>query len=217
MPETLANLRGRAQRLSDTENDSHIANTDWLDWANDGYRELWDLLSMAHGDRFIASATFTLTASSNVYALPATFRRMRSVMRVTGNGLDDFYELPRINWQERRQQTRLGYRVMGRNLSFWPAGASAGNYKIEYAATPTALAADGDQIDQGCEDWSEFIVVFMAINARTKSEQDVSLLLQRKAEIRERLTHLGADVDDGMPDTIIDAWGDQRLDYLPEP
>lgn len=208
MPTTIATLRTMALQKADMENSSFVGTDELNRVLQDGYAELYDLLTAKNQDYYLGDPTsFTLT-SSNKYALPADFYKVVGV-DISENG--KWYELDPFNFNERNHSSLRGpylhrrrrYRVMGTNLHITPDDDYAGSYRIWYYPTCPVLVTVGS-LDVHAENWREYIVLTAAIYCLTKEESDSSALELKRQALRKHIEELAASRDVGRSARIQD-------------
>lgn len=213
MAETLVNLRTRARRRADKENDPHIVDAELTAHINASYKELWDLLIAASADYFLTSTTFTLTGTTDTYALPSGLYKVRGVDWLNGA----YQPVPHFNFRDRNRREARMYRVQGSSIQLIPLANAAGDYKLWYETAPTALSGDSDTISALVDMWDEYIVIDAGIKMLVKSESDTSALSAAKQEMVQRIATMVAARDTGEPETVTDVWSWADEPYLPRP
>lgn len=214
MATTLLQLRVGSRRRADQENSSFVEDPELDGYINDGYRSLWDKLTTAHEDYFTSPTPtpFTLT-TSNIYALPADFYKLRGVDKDAGGG--EWEEVVPFEFNRRNQRSVSGragveYRIMGASLLFTPAANAAGDYQLWLIPQCDPLVADGDTLNPLVEPWREYIETYAAIALAVKEESDSS-------KLEAKLIFLGANIDAAKlnrdvskPQVIEDVYANRR-------
>jgi hypothetical protein len=218
MGTTRADLIAQAKDLADMANTDFVEATTWNTWANDGIKALQRDVVSCFKDTFFRTENFTLSGSTYSHTLPSDFQRVK--------GVDIDADTPRrrtvrrFNFQERNSYRYIGdfftpllnnvhpflfYNVVGSNiLQIQPQERASGSFRLYYVPKPTLMATDGSTLDPELEPYSEYVALFMAINAANKEESfDTANALQAKLnQIRQdMLTSL--ETDEG-PATIVD-------------
>lgn len=182
---SLLELRTRARRLSDTENDVNISDSELDALANTHISELWDrLVDAGPADYYASSTTFATTVGLQTYALPANFRNLTSLYVVESDGRNR----PLVPMPEGA-------------LGSYKAPSAVSNLLLEYIPTPATLEADGDTID-GISGWTDLIANLMARDVMTKRESDPSIILANIARLEARITQRSRKRDRGPKRTV---------------
>ena len=211
---TLAEIKTQARQRSDMENTQFISDSELNSYVNASVKELYDLLVAAFDDYYIADAyEVTLAADSHI-TLPTDFYKLRGVDK--SNSTSNWFTLKPFNFLERNKYNNqnlanyalgpnlVNYRVFGSTIKLEPSYNSEGNYRIWYVPKCPALVSDTDSFD-GINGWEDYVVVDCAIKMLQKQEDDVSVLMAQKNELKSRIEAMSADRDAGSPETITDA------------
>ncbi len=201
---TAVNTIARIRRESDIETtdqaNSICTDADLLDWLNDAYRELYEIVAEVAGqERFGKSATINHTTN----ALPS-----------------DFYRLLGLDWSPdgttlSAQQYNFGQRNMLR--FFWrplfrldgavitwqpPENAPTADYTLRYVPNPAAIASNGSF--DSVAGWDTFVVLWVKLKVRAKQEYPLDETAAELARAERRVRRGAARISD-MADTIEDA------------
>lgn len=181
MTTTLAQLRTRAQSESDNINQQFVANSEWLDYINASYQELYGLITESFGnDYFVQSPSsgyqFVTDGVNDHFALPADFYKLLGVDLLV-SAPNYWVSLKSFPFSERN---KLGIT----NTLVPMAGQTV---RLLYIPRAITLVNDTDTID-GVNGWEEYIVVDAAMKAIDKEESDSSGLAARKQALLARLT-----------------------------
>lgn len=100
----------------------------------------------------------------------------------------------------------LSYRLIGLNLQnqlmeLIPTPTAGQYIRIYYVPRVNDLVQDTDTLDS-VSGWSEYVILDAAIKVLRKEESDVTLLLNQKQAMLERITSTASNRDAGQPDTI---------------
>lgn len=220
MPETLVNLRTRAQARADMEGDANVSSATWNAFINASRKRLWRLLGRSNPELFLTSVDFTLSGTTFTLGLAvaaANFWQVLEVDKLNSTQGDDFVRLARFLFAERNVGAP-SYRIFGNTLEIRPASGAAGNYRLWYVTQPPVLVADIDTIGLVEDIWDEFIVLEAAIKARRRQQKDASDLATELGELLAELRAHAGDRDVGEPDRVrdVDRWGSGRP-ALPRP
>jgi hypothetical protein len=205
VPVTGQNLIDAASDLADMVSDPHVSTATWLRWANRGQEKLWRKLSTLYAGWGVTPQDFTLAGGvgGNTFALTAVHRQVLGVSKDPDN-LSQRQTLRRRNFDERDEQYRRTFAVIGQTLEVQPFEYSAGNYRVYYVAGPTALAAVGSTLDPAYEPYVEYLETYMAIKAKSKEESDTTDLLNDIKEIWEEIEGVAAQRNAAIGETIVD-------------
>jgi hypothetical protein len=223
---TLAQLRTLAKQESDMENSTFISESEWNNYINQSYFELYDLLCQKYGDDYFSNnITFTTDGTSQLYPLPngtlysaaAAFYKLLGVDLALSTSNDSFVTIRRFNMSDRNRYavpnfqsfygvTNLRYRLNGNNLWLTPIPAAGQTIQLWYVPRLTPLSSDSDTCD-GISGWNEYIIVDAAIKAKDKEESDVSVLGQRKLMLIQRIESAAENRDAANPMTVSDNMG----------
>lgn len=228
MTVTLLQLRTQARQRADAENSQYITDAELTGYINNSAAELYDLLIGAYdADYFLESVSFSTTSGTADYLLPngtlysaaKTFYKLRGVDAKINSS--DWFALRPYNFNERNRNEDFGwstlagpmvrYRVSGNYLKFSPTPDSATSVRLWYIPTYTALAADGD-ILQDVNAFSEYVVVDAAIKCRIKEDLDITVLMAVKAALKQRIEQMAENRDAGNPESVSDIYAENN-DY----
>lgn len=213
MAYTLAQLRTLARQRADMENSTFVSDSEFNNYINDSYGELYDLLVASFEDYYLkAPVTFTLTSPTNTYALPSDFYKLRGLDFQLSSG--DWTTVTLFNFAERNVKSRLlsrysygqknvSYRVMGQYLRIEPADECSGTYQLWYIPRYTRMTSDSDTLGDVL-DFSEYVIVDAAIKALVKEESDISALLAIKGQLHERVITMAKSRVADKPERVAD-------------
>ncbi len=220
---TLAQLRTQVRQRADMEDDGNfIADSELNTWINESISDLYDVLLESMGEDFyLSSTTLTGDGTTEAFTLPTDFYLLRGVDATQG---DERIAIRPFHFRERnrvRNSTSLSrfertrYRLEGSatatgytgKIRLLPAPPSGQGYIVWYTPLPPALSDDAHVWD-GFNRWHEYVVVDVAIKARTKEESDTTDLRVRKAELEARIRALSAVRDVSEPETVGDVTDD---------
>lgn len=215
MSVTLTQLRTRSRQRADMENSDFVTDSELNQYINGSISELHDLLVATYADYFLSSSTFATVSGTEAYALPATFYKLMGVDVQTNNS--EWSSIRPFNFNERNKNqdltfNRVGgpnlrYRVMGSNIKLSPTPTSAVNVKVWFTPKATALSADADTLDD-LNGFSEYVIVDAAIKMLQKQDDDVSVLMAQKAELKRRIEVMAQNRDAGNSESISDIYSE---------
>ncbi len=213
MAVTLTNLTDRSKQLADLVDSAFVSSSEWTNWINGGLKELYDLVVSANEDYFTTSSSVTILASTSSIALPSTFYKLRGVDYQLSS--DNYINVPLFSFQDRNRSgdylhstqgndpTRR-YRVILDALHVSPADKAPGTYRVWYVPSVTELSSGSDTISTTFSKfgWEEYIVLYAAIKALIKQEQDVGALSAQKAELTQRIITMSTNRNSDQPERI---------------
>jgi len=209
---TLAQLKKDIRFQSDEENSEFIADDDLVRIINLSAAELWDKLVSAYDeDYYQKTASISVVANKDAYALPADFFKLVGVdVNLNPSGTEK-YSLQKYNWNDRnRHHTSISsvvnggifaYRLISNNIKLIPMPTSAKTIQLSYIPTSKKLTLDIDFID-GINGWEEYIIYDCSIRIMTKSESDPGPLMVKLREINERIDSMKHNRDADSTETV---------------
>lgn len=187
MATTLAYLRLRLRELTDTENDSHLSDSELNRYLNSAGAEVYDLLVLhAPSDYYLKEWSFSTVAGQSEYALPSDFYKLRALY-VSDGGVSSWRPIGKFSEDQ-----------------FISAGppSSAVPLKALYIPKYTELVDDTDELD-GVNGWEELVLQIAAIDVKTKREEDISPYARKRGQLEDRVRRMSAR-DAGEPERILD-------------
>jgi hypothetical protein len=222
---TLAEIRANARELADmtlvgvSADPDFVTNAQFDVWINAGVRELHDIITTSDPDTYFSTQNTTLDGSTNIITFATPVMRIRGVTLNPDTARR--VSLKRFNFADRdklgatvnpfavRDEDDRRYRMVSRTqLVIEPKERCAGSYRIYYVPRPTALTADGTNLDDALAPWSEYVSQYAAAKALDKEES-----FQQAATLRAQMQQMRADIlravvnDDGSADGIADVQG----------
>lgn len=198
------------------EGSDFVTDSELVGYINNSIAELHDLLVATYGpDYYVENYAFTTTASTENYALPANFYKLKGVdVLLSGN---QYYSLRPFNFNERNRDQdvtwgllagpTIRYRLVGTNLKFSPAPDSGYNVRLWYIPLPTQLVLDAD-IYNDINSYAEYVITDVAIKMLQKEESDVSVLSAQKMDLRKRIENMAQNRDADQPESISDIYAE---------
>lgn len=229
---TLGQLRLSAQQRADRVNSQFVTDSEWNQYINQSYFELYDMLIQSYGNEYhVAPWTQFTTNGGFSYALPdglttfqdqnganfvpAPFYKLLGVDLGLSPSANAWITLKKYDFISRNRYVYpqittsllgvagLRYRIIGNNLQFIPTPAAGQIVRLWYIPRMTALLQDSDICD-GVSGWTEYIIVDAAIKALQKEESDVSVLMAQKQALIDRIQAAAENRDAGEPETVSD-------------
>lgn len=212
---TLLELKTRARQRADMVNNNFIKDDELTQYINASVQELHDLLIGAYSsDYFIKTYDFATIASTDSYALPADFYKLKGVDIAMAGGHK--YSARPFNFNERNRNEivswglingpSIRYRIVGDDLVFSPAPDAAYSCTLWYIPTATPLVLDADTYSDVA--YSEYVVIDVAIKMLQKQETDVSGLSQQKNQMLKRIEAMAQNRDVDHPESVSDIYAE---------
>jgi len=212
---TLSDLRTRVLDRADMTGSAFAVEARVNEYINNALSELYDLLVETHEDYFYDVETITLVSGTEDYDLPSDFYKVLKVFYLSSGGVRSPMRRFTLDMLDRYgnewvPSTADGvytmYRVIGDKIRFSPEPAGAGSAELYYI--PQFEEMDGDDTDVTFTlpqiGWIDYAVVDAAMQLLIREESDVSALMARKAEMKDRIKRAAEQRDAGEPDSIID-------------
>jgi hypothetical protein len=191
----LTSLRDRILQKADMQNSTFVSSTELDAVIDEAAAELYDQLASAEGaDYFAKPHTFTTTAGTDTYALPADFYRLKRVRwmmssskgiplrRASVDALDGYDESQ--GWFEGYHHgTNARYRIEGDSLVFVPIPRAVHTVKLVYLP-PWDRAATNMDVRNG---WELYLIYAGVIHCVLKEEGDPKPWMQLRDEQRARI------------------------------
>lgn len=220
---TLTLLRDEVRQRADIESaTTAFPDSELTRYINQSIARLHRKIHRVQPDMLVTSTTITTAASTESYALPATFYALVGSPEVNLGGPGPS-TLHRWQWADRASYLYEGgwaygrpvaYRLVGADtISFLPIPNAVYSVKVFYVPAPTDLSADGDTFD-GRSGWEEWVVLDAAIKVATKEERDITDL---RAERDDAWAEIAADLpqqDRGAPSRVADVTGDDAWEWV---
>jgi hypothetical protein len=189
---TLGNLVSRAKVAADQEGQSTISDTNWKEFIDRAYRQLYSELAKPGVGYFDTEATITSTGVA-AYALPSDHLFTVGVdYKIDSAGRrEPLKELmrPERSWHTGQTGTSWAYEVFGTNVALYPTPPAGQQYIHTYIPQPADIsaAADGTLIEMATLDGEDFILWTVVFFARDKLEQDTRTAAQEREAARVRV------------------------------
>lgn len=214
---TLTRLVERARSRADMPLVGFISAQELTDWINEGYQALHEKLVGAYGEGYVSSSA-TLTSTSGVAALPATFFKLLTIETTVGGVVTTL--LP-YTVQERNAyrnavwgHVKPRYALVGSNINFLPTPPNGTQFAITYApeVTPLAVGADTVTFPNG---WEKYIVAYAAKQMLDKEESDTSTLARLLMQWDQELEEMRMSRDAAAPKSSVDLDAVEFDSYAP--
>lgn len=208
---TLAQLRTRARERANMENSTFVTDAEFNMYINYSITSLRDKMIAKAGEEYFADIEpYTLVDGQEAYALPADFYKILSLQIKADN--NNYYAIKRFEYAEQSVGSYplyyslpdLRYRIRGDSLVFTPSLSIGGRQlRLIYVPLPPQLSNDSDTLT-GFNGWDEYVVLYSAIKALQKEEQDVSDLKQELAVLDARIDTMSDNRDQSQPARVYD-------------
>jgi hypothetical protein len=176
-------------------------------WINEANQKLHGMLVDALGEEYVSSsASFTTSANTSDYAVPASFYKLygvdldyHGVMR----SLKQYTRAERNTYRELHPEYLPRYSLVGTNIRLYPIPTAGLTGAILYAPEATTLVNSGDTVNYP-NGWQRFIVIDAAIQALAKEESDVRTLVAERAAIIKEIEQTKEQRDLATPKRVVD-------------
>lgn len=218
MPVSLTNLRAIVRERAEMTDSTFVTDSaNSLDSIiNAACGELYDVLVTKFEDYFVASASVSLVAGTDSYAIGAISPSFYKLLGVDALDGSRYRTLSRFNFAERNEAsgntaaplTSLRYQLRGSNLVFHPAPSAAATARVWFVPRMTQLVAATDTFDAINEAWAEYAILVAAIKCLDKEESDTSALRADLARIKRDIDEAALNRHADGPTRIVDMDGD---------
>jgi hypothetical protein len=184
---TLSSMRTWARQLSDTENDSNVADSELTALVNRHLCEVYDLLVESGSPEYYAAST-TVTTSNGI--IPSSLT-------------SDFRNLVGVYVHESSEERRPLFPMPEMTRGRYKAPTGEWTVTLEYIPAPDVLSADDDTFD-GISGWEALIVNLVARDVMVKREADPSVVMANIGMLQQRIQSRSRNRDRGNPKRIVD-------------
>lgn len=229
---TLDQITASAKSLADMVNSQYVSPTEWTDYVNRGYSKVYDKMIQAYGTNYYGNTVpllIPMVQDQEFYPMPdgtlysgaPAFYKLYGVdYNLTGDLTNptNWYTIWPFNFGERNRGSavpRLNninrpvdvkYRLQANSLWITPTPQNGMFARIWYAPSMILLVAGSDQVQNLQPGWEELIVIYAAIEAKVKAQEDCSdLKLQFMGALAD-LKDAAVVRDVGAPFTIVDVY-----------
>jgi hypothetical protein len=195
---TLAQLRSRLETATDTENDTHLSNTQKNEFLASAASETWDhVCSSGMSDRFVKSVSFNTVPGQQEYVLGTD-------TYVTDN---DFYKIHEVYVNEGNNEFRPLPRINSAETQNFRPPVSAVPIKLYYIRKPPTFRNAAGLFDDSLtldvpDGIEEHTIVTAALAVKKKKDDDWRGFLERKQELEQRIAHMGK-TDWSQPSRVV--------------
>jgi len=182
-----------------------ITQTDWLDFFNEAWTELYDILIESSDNYFVAETYITLLPSGGTdYDLPTDFYKLYNADLEINAASNTFCTIRRFTEAERNN-------TIG-NVSSLPNG----RVRLRYYPQPTRYtSADLTTDIESYANWEKMVIARMAIMALDAEESNSDRLSRQFAEYKRNITEASQERDYHLPGRISDIHSVQNSIYYP--
>lgn len=176
-------------------NSSFVSTSEWTDYINGSYQELYGVIVQAYGnDYYVATpSSFVTDGVNQLFSLPTDFWKLLGVdLRVQASNL--WVTVKPFMFSDRN---RFG-------LINSPTPMAGQTLRLWYVPTLTLLSSDSDSTVPILNGQEEYVVIDAAMKALAKEESDISVLMARKQAMLERIQSEAENRDAGSPSHIVD-------------
>lgn len=191
---TVGNIIDRALKRADMYTSGYIDPQECLDYFNEAYTQLYDLLISAGENYKVSTEMIPISPATTTYALPEDFYKAIGVdMQVGGITSTQYITL--------RPFTNMERNGMLGTTGILPSA----QIRLRYAPAPT-IYTDRDEVVDGIAGWDKLIVLLMAYAMKDKDESSVTALERDIAMQMERIEVMKQNRDQGMPGRVNDIY-----------
>lgn len=209
---TRVRLKSDMQLRSGQDEANHrLTDADATQFIQDANEEVYRLLAKHDPDSYTTSSTFSTTAGTYEYALPADYYKLRGVER--REGPEHYVTVQRENWGNRNRRG-LKYRVRGSNVRFMSDPGGNDTYRVWYIPTPQTLSSGSDEYS-GTPESEALVITKAARMILDRDETDSTHLQAEEARLEQEIMESAQDHDMEQPDTITDVTHDYDDDTWP--
>jgi hypothetical protein len=230
--ESLGSIRLAAQQRADRVNSQFVTLPEWNFFINQSAFELYDLLTTAFEDYYVAQpAYFTTDGTTYQFPLPngiltftnqadqpyiaPPFYKLLGVDLGLNNAPNGFVTVKKFNFIDRNIYVfpntastiygvfNLQYRLIGNTIEFIPVPSASQPIRIWYIPRMPQLLQDTDILD-GVSGWTQYVIIRAAKYALDKEESDTTKLDAELLYLKGRIEEAAMNRDAGQPDTISD-------------
>lgn len=228
MAVTAQQLIDRARQRADFVSSPFLDDSsELLNWCSESYRELWDLLVEAYGDRLGMGIVDITTAAQDpqktISVTGGILKLIRVDREVDGIRIPmfpfDFADTVLDDTPQSWDARTVRYNFFADTMYFLPCPDTIYTIRLYYVPRVSFTSLSGAMLPP-TESWSEYVVVDLAIKMRVKEESDTSDLRLDKENLRRRIISVStpreetraartADVryfDDEQEDALGDIW-----------
>lgn len=216
---TLSELKTQSRHRADMENSEFVSDSELTSYINSSVSELHDILTQAYSSDYnIDLYEFTTTNDQEDYDLPSDFYKVRGVdAQLNGS---DWFTLTTFNFNERNRFEKFGawsllgiasvrYRVVGDKLRFSTIPDKQTSLRLWYVPVATELVDNTDTLNN-YNGYHEYIIVDVAIKMLMKEESDVTMLSQKKMELKRRIEEAANNRDVGSSESVQDVYAENE-------
>jgi hypothetical protein len=183
----------RTLRMADREGSAYVTRAHVLDLIDSSYGEFYEQLYDAGLISFEAVAN--LSPVSGAIALPGGFMKELAMHYVTGNTIFPLrkIEITSVHLFPTNQvQYSSAFRIAGNNVLFYSIPPNGQTYTLYYLPNPVLISTEGQTLDF-VSGWEQLLVLDVAIQIKTKANEDFSGLLILKEKMLKRMEKIIAE------------------------
>jgi hypothetical protein len=221
---TASVLMTDVRRLTDTENDAHIADAYLLTLIDRSYNKLYRAIATQYESFFDTEDTSkSLVINQRDYALAADLMHLKGVDIVIGgervtmrpygfgerNDRSNDPRIYRVGYD--RQSTSYRYRTQANNLRIDPVPNSTEQLIMTYVPRPTRITTSGQTFDV-LSGFDDFIIYDASVQVLMRQERDPSAMAALRQDALQAVIAAVSPRDIGDPTQVRDAYfGSNRL------
>lgn len=193
---TIAEIKRRVLQRADMQNSNFIKPQELLDYINEAYAELYDVLTQKGQNYRVETAFINLIAGTDTYDMP-----------------DDFYKIIAMDYEVANNHfVSLGtYNELERNSSIsTSSNIPSGRARVTYVPAPDVYTDDAEEID-GIAGWEALLITDAAIMCLDKEESNTDRLERRRARLMKRIEEMSQNRDMLNPGRVNDVYSSTIL------
>ncbi len=193
---------------------SGLAGTELIRYANLAYRDVYEQITLAHQEYNVVNFSFQIVPGQDLYPLPDDFYKLNGVDLSLDNS-GRYLTLRRMQFAE-RNKFRSGlalttapfgqvfkYILVSNSIRFVPLPSQTNLIQLWYTPEPVVI----NQLSQvvslpiGCD---EYMSLYIAAMMASKEESDPTPFNTKRLEVLDQLKNSLKDRDEGSPSYVVD-------------
>lgn len=218
---TIQTITDSAIDLADMRNSqfidqSGIAGTELIRYANMAYKDLYAQIVLSHEHYFTIPYPIAVVGGQDTYPLPADFYKLNGVdLQINQNENQQILTLQNLQFLERnkyRAGLGLGYSVWGQvlkylvvglNIQFVPFPTQSSQINLWYTPNPVTIVSLNQSINIP-PGGDEYMSLYIAAMCASKEESDPVPFNTKRLEVLDQMRNSFKDRDQGCPHYVVD-------------
>jgi hypothetical protein len=198
----------RIRNASDETGSKFIDDDELIEYIDQAYAEMYDLIVDTYQDYKVTFANFTTASSVNIYQLPTNCYKVRGLDCSNGISARSFMfeereRLANTTYYNDGLTSNLRYCVLGDTLLLLPTPAEE-SLTLWFVPAPARITEDTQIID-GIAGFEQYIVAHACIEISLKNETDPVPFERKLARCEKKIASFAVNRDAGEPRQVIDA------------